>query len=878
MPGEPRMGRTDAELVAQNKRQCPRCELCFHTHGFERHRAVCEREARELQDALRATKRSRSPEIYLPEPKAKKTTHNRPPSHPQNTTSHPTNADYDQGVTTSTDHPGFIEDSQEVRHASTPDNTDMESTPQLEPERNVTVEEGSIRITYPYRPQRLYERDIIFTPEQQNKDPSPVFGTGTPWEPFRTREDFTFARVTLNTPAPDVDVHIGLHRGTNSRVTFKNSKELQTFENRAAQLLTDFDPVAFTVDYKPPNGVNQTLNFQAWVKPLLEWSLELIQDESVQKKLQFDAEQKYRWSDGAWIQFVDEPWTTPGWERAQSSLPDDGLPLMIQLYADKSAISSFGGKKMYPVTARLLNLPREIRNGKGVGGGRIVALLPVVEGEQSETGTTQFANLKCAVWHKAMEAVLESIRSASHLGHAVKLTLAEQLGLKGQHWRVFPIIMAVSADYEEQIIMATHRGLKALNPCVRCDTPDGELHNLAAKFKIRDPDKAEELIGEALGMAPTRAEKFLRPYSYRPIKNAFFTLHKRTNLFAALSYDTLHNDDLGRWGKHLWPLLKTKVNESGVPIIKDFESRIDAVPRWPDLNHYSNALSVDFTDGRKYEDLLKAELRIVASLEVQTTRTVALGRELVGQFDLASKECTKLFGKNFEFPKMHLLVHLFDDVWDKGVTSNFSTKPSESLHRILRKAYDVSSKKNATVDAEVLRKTHLLAVYELIQSQIDLYDQLEQSKTSGDMDPEETDNAIIHVTLGSKPRKFQSLGLIEDAHRQDEACVHLDRLIRECLDGLHCAIDPLLPIKARECNLLKVQYESFVDWCSHRDMLRCNPKFHSQERYDCVLVDSDEGISIARLLLTLDPGTSIHHAHGACNGVSSIPRACKVMR
>ncbi|KAG9086608.1 hypothetical protein FS749_003530 [Ceratobasidium sp. UAMH 11750] len=202
---------------------------------------------------------------------------------------------------------------------------------------------------------------------------------------------------------------------------------------------------------------------------------------------------------------------------------------------------------------------------------------------------------------------------------------------------------------------------------------------------------------------------------------------------------------------------------------------------------------------------------------------------------------------------MHLLVHLFDDVWDKGVTPNFSTKPSESLHRILKKAYDVSSKKKATVDAEVLRKTHLLAVYELIQSQIDLYDQLEQSKTSGDMEPKATDNSeIIHVTLGSKPRKFQSLGLIEAAHHQDEACTHLGRLVRECLDGLSYTIDPSLPIKARECNLLKVQYESFVDWCSHRDMLRCNPKFHSRERYDCVLVDSDEGISIARLLLTLE--------------------------
>ncbi|KAG9085535.1 hypothetical protein FRC06_003564 [Ceratobasidium sp. 370] len=183
---------------------------------------------------------------------------------------------------------------------------------------------------------------------------------------------------------------------------------------------------------------------------------------------------------------------------------------------------------------------------------------------------------------------------------------------------------------------------------------------------------------------------------------------------------------------------------------------------------------------------------------------------------------------------MHMLVHLFDDVWDKGVTPNFSTKPSESLHRILKKAYDVSSKKNMTVDAEVLRKTHLLAVYELIQSQIDLYDELKRPEIPGSTDPDKADNELVHVTLGSKPRKFQSLGQIEAAHCQDEACTHLDRLIRECVDGLCYGIDPSFPIKARECNLLKVQYESFVDWCSHRDMLRCNPNFNGQERYDCV--------------------------------------------
>lgn len=62
----------------------------------------------------------------------------------------------------------------------------------------------------------------------------------------------------------------------------------------------------------------------------------------------------------------------------QATLPDDGLPICIVLYADKSLASSWGAKKLYPIIARLANLPRSVRNGQGVGGGRVVGLLPVV--------------------------------------------------------------------------------------------------------------------------------------------------------------------------------------------------------------------------------------------------------------------------------------------------------------------------------------------------------------------------------------------------------------------------------------------------------------------------------------------------------------------
>ena len=43
--------------------------------------------------------------------------------------------------------------------------------------------------------------------------------------------------------------------------------------------------------------------------------------------------------------------------------------------------------------------------------------------------------------------------------------------------------------------------------------------------------------------------------------------------------------------------------------------------------------------------------------------------------------------KNWNFPKVHSQLHLFDDIIAKGATRNLSTKPNESLHGPFRWNY-----------------------------------------------------------------------------------------------------------------------------------------------------------------------------------------------
>jgi hypothetical protein len=47
-----------------------------------------------------------------------------------------------------------------------------------------------------------------------------------------------------------------------------------------------------------------------------------------------------------------------------------------------------------------------------------------------------------------------------------------------------------------------------------------------------------------------------------PINIKFFIV-AFSDPYAASSYDTLHSDELGKWGKHIWELLLTVLAESG---------------------------------------------------------------------------------------------------------------------------------------------------------------------------------------------------------------------------------------------------------------------------------------------------------------------------
>jgi hypothetical protein len=156
-----------------------------------------------------------------------------------------------------------------------------------------------------------------------------------------------------------------------------------------------FEQESVTAPYK---GKPQQLD--VWVRPMWTWIEDMLQNEDLIDHFEWDACQRWRFDEDedSWVRFYDEPWTADRfWEiqvcsiyhllscviliqylDEKSNLPPGAKPLMLSLYADKSKLSSFGTQKGYPVIARCANLPVEIRNGNGLGGGRVVGWLPIV--------------------------------------------------------------------------------------------------------------------------------------------------------------------------------------------------------------------------------------------------------------------------------------------------------------------------------------------------------------------------------------------------------------------------------------------------------------------------------------------------------------------
>ncbi|KAG2344656.1 hypothetical protein BDR05DRAFT_975422 [Suillus weaverae] len=630
-----------------------------------------------------------------------------------------------------------------------------------------------------------------------------------PWYPFRTRIDFEVAELVLEAALThqQMDWLFNLIRRTKSeQFTLQNCKDVRDTWDAASFKLTPFVKEEVVVPFQGDNKTFQLFHCSIW-----DWAVDLLQDPQVGPHFVFDAERLSKFNGDKFVQFIHEPWTANVYWEYQSKIPPDAKPLAFILYTDKAKLSSFGQAKGYPVVARCANLPVAICNGEGLGGGRVVGWLPIVKEDKKHSGKLAYVNFKNAVWHQSFLKILACLAPLSKFGSAVKC------------WDdiihiFYPIILILSADYEEQPVMALIHGLMGKFLCPICLVPHDELYKTSNIYPLRTSAGAKALCVQARESTTLEAqEQIPSSESLRDVNNSFDTM-ENTDVHRALSNDKLHFNDGGLFSDHLWAELQKWI------------SSFHSFPRWQNLNHFDQVTSISFSDGTNCEDISKESYLIVFAAhnvfyQDQDSEAYLLLCCICSYKYIA--DTVDLIDKSWNFPKKHLSVHLFNDIEAKGDAYQDRTNFKNFAEQILRYNHDSLITEYIHSKLSCLNAQNLSLV---LESDLPEIDSETEPMTDG-----------LHFSLGS-PQAMQSFAdlneFLNHAFNANNIPFPNGRQVQLAAEDM-----------ITEHQFLKINYESLVDWRVSTDYLRCSPMFHGLPQYDFVILQTEASVIFAQLLM-----------------------------
>ncbi|TFK32476.1 hypothetical protein BDQ12DRAFT_773340 [Crucibulum laeve] len=644
-----------------------------------------------------------------------------------------------------------------------------------------------------------------------------------PWAPFHTEADFKFAEFVLDASLNhrQIDSLLKLMHtciDKKDELTIQSNVELQKLWEMAdtSGMLTPFIHHTVAVPYK-----QEEQKFDFWCRPLWNWLSDLISDVDLAPHFVWDAQQLFVYQDSSFIRFFDEPWTANHFWEVQSKLPSNGKPLGLILYADKTKLSSFGTAMGYPIVAHCANLPAHLCNGEGIGGGRVVGWLPIVKETEDEKSKPGFVDFKRAVWHESFRKLLETIKLFSKTGCSI-------LCGDGIICLLFPFVIILSADYEEQCVMANICGLGGLAPCPVCLVPRNELLSpVHTVHPLRTQEDTSVTILTALQSTSGVREEILKKKGLRPITastshNAFWEI-AHSDPHATISWDWLHSHSAGLGGKHLWPELQEYLKHE--PFQRSDRQKVDdqmkSLPRWRDLNHFDKVFDMHFADATKWEDITKLapyvlhnileksvtphgylllcclqsyiKLDIYASLDLHTEKTLAAGKN-------ALKDFINLIIQYAEATK-----DVLPGDWHRDVASQVCL----SIYNC-----DVTLLLNKCI--QILKIDHHLFIAKYIRNNIN---QLHEETESTTDHREPIIKIIGNIYLGSKQKEC-SLDMLELSKKSSDQGyirfrIKLAKFLNEYLPAISTGHPPVKLKKdalVTEYRFLKVNFTSIVTW------------------------------------------------------------------
>ncbi|KAG1783951.1 hypothetical protein EV702DRAFT_1175911 [Suillus placidus] len=696
---------------------------------------------------------------------------------------------------------------------------------------------------------------------------------GQPWRPFKSRLEFEIAEIMLK---------VGFNNQQTDRLIklCHRCVDIHNMWEATSHRITKFTKEVILI---PFSGDDELREYDIHYQDLWELAADMLRNPRLFPYFMFDAHRLSKFDGNKFVSFVDEPFT--------SQLPPGAKPLAYILYADKTKLSSFGTAKGYPVYARLANLPTAIRNGRGEGGGYVVGWLPIVKDEKLHSGKPS--------WHKSFARIISLLASKSQTGQWFEC-------LDSVKCWFFLCILILSADFEEQSVMSLTRGIMSLWPCPICLVPRDDLWDTSKLYCRRISKDSQAVINAACAKETfEEREELLKEQALRLIENAFWAV-AFTCVYRALSHDRCHFNHGRLWSRHLWVELQKYLVSLGRGKVSEVDNRFENFPCWRNLKHPNQVVGVTFTDSSVHKDISKMiiyathdiliendcplgylllrcvhlylEMDMYAALEVHTTNTIEEGRHTVQAFTALMKQYMTQTAddnvKNWNFPKLHMTTHIFDDIEAKGASHNYNTKLNEQMHGPLKDWY-LNRTNFKNVVEQILRIDHWILVADDIDHRISDFDEYSQRKSDSDsedddsLDDDENTNISMdstldpsqHVRMGSR-QAVQTFCSIENAHKTRVEFTNFRIKLNAFLNIFLPTCNIPLPNGRRihlqsddtvtEYQFLCINYKSLVDWKQNTNYLRCSPQFFNAPRYDCVFIRTQNGIILGRPRLRQD--------------------------
>ncbi|KAJ7713580.1 hypothetical protein B0H14DRAFT_2644754 [Mycena olivaceomarginata] len=364
-----------------------------------------------------------------------------------------------------------------------------------------------------------------------------------------------------------------------------------------------------------------------------------------------------------------------------------GIPhcvLLLLAWLDKGRVSSH--TNMHPIIFRSLSLPSAIWNGSGNGGRELGGFMVQVQDRKDPDNRSQsakilFAKFKRDIYHRVLQVIfVETMKQQASGGKCVPCGDAVDRVL-------FPRIPILSLDGEEACTCAATRSSLADFPCPCCLVHQDQLHNFFSttlEFLLRTTVTMKAIYEQAQSECfKGAAEDLLQCHGLHSTENTFWSL-EGSDPYEAISYDTLHADDTGKWGKHLWPLL-----QDTLPSQHFSPESMSKVPRWPGLKHFANVTTKDINDGQSWLDIEK-----MTSSSARMLTRKSMGNSARYFFHCpqnfvltALEKLNKKYNKSFDYPKQHALWHSTPDICAKGPHSIYCTWIKEGFHQETREIY-----------------------------------------------------------------------------------------------------------------------------------------------------------------------------------------------